>query len=400
MKLSLHVQPNKIDDSNFEVVERKGIGHPDTLADGIAEAVSIAYSKYCLEKFGAILHHNVDKTTVTGGLVDIDFGRGVMNEKAKVIVNGRMSTDFAGEKIDVVGIQEKAVKDYLKKVLPQMDVENWLEFESTSVPYSHNPYWYHPRGLEDLPELKIPRANDTSTCVGYWPLSVGENLALGLEGWFYNTDSQPKFSYIGQDIKCMVVRKKQVIDITMNIPFIPQNTPSVEFYKTELQKIKSSLIELADKIAPDYEISLQLNGMDNDQKNDYYLLLTGSCIEAGEEGVVGRGNKSRGVISSNRPFSMEAPNGKNPVYHVGKIHTVVADALAEKIGIEFDCHVDVFITTKIGDPLYDPENVVVQASKEIDYNRVLAIVKEFMDRRDWTDQIVHQGVLLPKPFSL
>jgi S-adenosylmethionine synthetase len=32
-------------------VERKGIGHPDTLADGLAERLSFVYSKYTKEKF-------------------------------------------------------------------------------------------------------------------------------------------------------------------------------------------------------------------------------------------------------------------------------------------------------------------------------------------------------------
>jgi S-adenosylmethionine synthetase len=41
--------------TGVEVVERKGSGHPDTLADGVAEAISRAYSRYCLDAFGAIL---------------------------------------------------------------------------------------------------------------------------------------------------------------------------------------------------------------------------------------------------------------------------------------------------------------------------------------------------------
>ena len=41
-----------IDNTEFEVVERKGIGHPDTLCDTIAEKVSQAYSQYCLEHYG------------------------------------------------------------------------------------------------------------------------------------------------------------------------------------------------------------------------------------------------------------------------------------------------------------------------------------------------------------
>jgi S-adenosylmethionine synthetase len=386
------------ENKDFEVVERKGIGHPDTLSDGLAEVVSIEYSKYCLENFGAILHHNVDKTNITGGLVDIDFGGGEMLERAKVIVNGRMSTDFANKSIDVIEIQKKAVTNYLNKVLPHFDTDNWLEFISTSVPYSHNPYWYHPRNLDDLPELTFPKCNDTSTCVGYWPLTLGDNLALYLEGWFYIDEFTPKFDYVGQDVKCMVSINGWNIKITMNVPFIPKKTPNVDFYKAKLASIKTDLLDLAYSIAGDsYKIDLQLNGMDNDTKNDYYLLLTGSCIEAGEEGVVGRGNKSRGTINSNKPFSMEAASGKNPVYHVGKVYTAIVDTLSKEISEKFNCEAQVFMTSKIGNHLFDPDNITVRTTESVGFNQIEKIIKDSLQKRDWTSLFVQDGLLIPRP---
>lgn len=379
--------------SNFEVVERKGLGHPDTLADGLAEAVSIAYSKYCINNFGAILHHNVDKTTVTGGLVDIGYGYGKVLKPAKVIINGRMSTGFNGVDIPVEQIQKEAVKQYLKKVLPNVNLDTDVTVVHDSVPYSHNPFWYHPRGLEDLPEIKNTTANDTSTCVGYWPLSAGEKIALSLEGYFYNTDTSPRFDYIGQDIKCMVVIKEGVVNITMCIPFISTKTPNEEFYKEKINEIYSALISLALNISPSRSINLAINNKDS------YLLLTGSCIEAGEEGVVGRGNRSRGVISSTRPFSMEASNGKNPVYHVGKIHTLVADELAMEIGKAFDCSVNVYITCRIGDDLYLPQDIVIEVDKDVEIEKIHEISNSLLAKRDWTDKIL-AGAFIPKVLSV
>lgn len=379
--------------SDFEVVERKGIGHPDTLADGLAEAVSIAYSEYCINNFGAILHHNVDKTTVTGGLVDIGYGYGKMLKSAKVIINGRMSTVFNGIDIPVEQIQKEAVKQYLKKVLPNINLDTDVTVVHNSVPYSHNPFWYRPRGLEDLPEIKNTTANDTSTCVGYWPLSVGEKIALSLEGYFYNTDNSPRFDYIGQDIKCMVVIKEDVVNITMCIPFISIKTPNEEFYKKKINEIHSALISLALNLSPRRSINLAINNKDS------YLLLTGSCIEAGEEGVVGRGNRSRGVISSTRPFSMEASNGKNPVYHVGKIHTLVADELAMEIGKAFSCSVNVYITCRIGDDLYLPQDIVIEVDKDVEIEKINEISNNLLAKRDWTDKIL-AGAFIPKVISV
>ena len=47
-----------IEQNEIEVVERKGIGHPDSISDGIAEAVSRVLSQTYKEKAGHVLHHN------------------------------------------------------------------------------------------------------------------------------------------------------------------------------------------------------------------------------------------------------------------------------------------------------------------------------------------------------
>ena len=65
-----------IQQSAIEIVERKGLGHPDTLSDRAAEEISIAFSKYYLEKFGRVLHHNVDKCLLVGGRSEVCFGGG------------------------------------------------------------------------------------------------------------------------------------------------------------------------------------------------------------------------------------------------------------------------------------------------------------------------------------
>lgn len=54
MKIDITYTLRTPDKEDFEVVERKGLGHPDTLADGIAEIVEIEYAKYCLNMFGYI----------------------------------------------------------------------------------------------------------------------------------------------------------------------------------------------------------------------------------------------------------------------------------------------------------------------------------------------------------
>lgn len=386
----------KIDEKDFEIVERKGIGHPDTLADGVAEAISIAYSEYCLKKFGVILHHNLDKTSLVGGLVDIDFAKGKVLKPAKLILNGRMSDSFGSKKIGYKKMQVQVAEKYLKSVLPNLDVKRGLEIISYTNSYSHNPYWYHPRGKKDVPDSLNPHSNDSSASVSYWPLSLVEKAVLEMEKLFYKNDSSPKFDFVGQDIKFMAVRKKHNVDITACIPFISTKTPNPTFYKGKLKKIRNELMNIAKSCFPKhYEVNVNINTADN--SGDVYLLLTGSCIEAGEEGVVGRGNKSRGVISSVRPHSMEASHGKNPVYHVGKIFTVVADSLSKNISEQSNCECNVYITTKIRDALYMPNNVVVETSKPINQKKALEMIHNHLTYLNWTNDILTKRLLLPAP---
>jgi S-adenosylmethionine synthetase len=44
-----------------EHVERKGLGHPDTICDCVMEAASVALSRAYMEACGRVLHHNIDK---------------------------------------------------------------------------------------------------------------------------------------------------------------------------------------------------------------------------------------------------------------------------------------------------------------------------------------------------
>jgi len=69
-----------IEQQKIEIVERKGIGHPDSIADGIAEEISRNLSKMYLEKHDRILHHNTDEVQIVGGQATPEFGGGEILE--------------------------------------------------------------------------------------------------------------------------------------------------------------------------------------------------------------------------------------------------------------------------------------------------------------------------------
>ncbi|MFB6147348.1 MAG: methionine adenosyltransferase, partial [Candidatus Nanohaloarchaea archaeon] len=50
-----------------ELVERKGIGHPDSICDGVAESVSRALCREYRDRFGKVLHHNTDEVQLVAG---------------------------------------------------------------------------------------------------------------------------------------------------------------------------------------------------------------------------------------------------------------------------------------------------------------------------------------------
>ncbi len=87
-----------------EVVERKGAGHPDTVADGLSEALGLALCREYLARFGRILHYNVDKALLVGGASRPRFGGGEVIEPVEVLLTGRATTEVGGDRVDVDGL--------------------------------------------------------------------------------------------------------------------------------------------------------------------------------------------------------------------------------------------------------------------------------------------------------
>ncbi len=58
---------------------------------------------------------------------------------------------------------------------------------------------------------------------------------------------------------------------------------------------------------------VHVNTADDIKKKSVFLTVTGTSAEMGDDGSVGRGNRCNGLITPNRPMSMEATSGKNPI---------------------------------------------------------------------------------------
>ena len=376
---------------NFEIVERKGLGHPDTLADALAELVSIDYSKFCLERFGAVLHHNIDKLYIGAGLFKSDFGYCEKVNPVQIFINGRMSDSFAGQKIDLVGMQRETILNYLRAILPRL-LESDIVINHNTTQNSRLPNWFSPRNIEDLPEHYMLSAGDSAVCIFSWPLSPVEDLVYRLEDFFWNKTGDfpyPKFDNIGQDIKVMAFRHNNNVDVGIRLPIISTSVNSKDEYEEAVNLIQQQVSLFAHEIVDTkFNLSLSVNA------NKPYLLGIGSCIECGEEGLVGRGNSNSGLISVFRPHSVEAPSGKNPVYHTGRVLNFLVMNLSKAIYNELGFMNTVSAVTKNGGSLVPPAFLSISTNKKISRNDLETVVKKYFLEVDYLCHLLSERQII------
>ena len=394
------------DKTHLEVVERKGLGHPDTLVDGIAEASEIAYARYCLEQFGVIPHHNLDKAMLLGGLCVQQFGRGEFQSPLNMLFMGRASSSFGGETIPLEDIQKETAKDYLARITPHLDTDDPLTYTAQSLTSTHStrPHWFTPRDINDLPEYiaKSPKANDTATMISYWPLTDTEKLTLDLEGYFYRNNNLglpvPRFDFIGQDIKAMAVRNGDIITVTLAVPQVTTETADAATYFEREKEIEKQLQEYAKELIGDRaHLNVVVNTQTKNANPRPYLVTAGSCTDFGEEGAVGRGNKTHGIISSFRPNTMEAPHGKNPTYFVGKLLGYQADLISKQIYEKLGSSCQVVLQANLGDDLFDPSRVIVSTESDVGSSDVEDIVAACLGLgRITTNRIIDEAHFIPR----
>ncbi len=362
------VNRKSINDQDIEIVERKGLGHPDTISDFIAEEISIEYSKYCLDNFGCILRHMIDKISVTGGLTKVSFGGGEFISPAKVKLNGRFTESVGDVKIPYMEIAEKVVYKYFEKVYFNFKKEYIIIENNTHsspgpgiifakdgssknerkdffVEQTKDTIKYHNNSF---------RSNDTSTAVSYFPVSNLERLVIDVEKYLNSEKCKDLYPYIGTDIKVMGLRKKQEVEITICLPLISHFVSNYDDYVAKIEIVTDSLKQIIKQEYPFEDIKIFINTRDRSNHDDLYMTLLGSALESGDEGSVGRGNRLHGVIPFTRNFTMEAACGKNPVYHIGKIYTSLAYLISKDIYSKYDIENTVFITSQIGRDLSDP----------------------------------------------
>jgi S-adenosylmethionine synthetase len=393
---TIRVEPvtgDAVEDQEVEIVERKGLGHPDSICDGIAEHVSQALANAYLERVGHVLHFNTDESQLVAGNSAPAYEGGEVVDPIYILVVGRATKYYVDDDgvehvIPAESIALEAAREYLAENFEDLDLETDVIVDVKLG-----------EGSGDLVTVfgedgaEVPMANDTSFGVGHAPLTETEQIV-------YNTErrliEQFDGDYLGTDIKVMGKREGDHIDVTVAAAMVDEHLAGIEEYQAAVAEIESYVADLATTYT-NREVEVYVNTADNIEKEAVYLTTTGTSAEQGDDGSVGRGNRANGLITPNRSMSMEATSGKNPVNHIGKIYNLLSTRIAQAVHEEVDGvrEVRVRLLSQIGQPIDNPHvadaSLVTEDGVEVGdvETEVAAIVdRELADVTSVTEDVI------------
>lgn len=331
----------------FEVVERKGAGHPDTLCDALAENFSVALSRFYLDRFGFILHHNVDKVLLVGGTAQPKFGGGEVTAPIEVFLAGRATQRYKGVEVPLESLAVEASRDLLRRTFRALDPERHVRVHCVVRP-----------GSEELVELFERRrrsglwlANDSSIGAGFAPLSPLERDVLAVDHALAAPELRARHPAFGEDTKLLAVRRNGEREITVACAFCDRYVAGLDDYLAQ----KAELARIVEESCA-VETRIRVNAADDPAAESVYLTVTGTSAESGDDGEAGRGNRASGLITPCRPMTMEGVAGKNPVSHVGKLYNLAARDIAASIVSEVPEIVaaECYLSSRVGEPVVEP----------------------------------------------
>ena len=340
-----------------EHVERKGIGHPDTICDSVMESVSHALCREYQQRAGRVLHHNVDKALLVAGVSEPKTGGGTIVEPMKLIFGGRAVTEVDGQPIAAGEIAEAAAIEWLRDHLRYVELPQHVVFQNEIRPGSPE--------LRAIFERGALTANDTSVGFGFAPLSETERMVLETENYLNSPGFHAEFPEAGEDVKVMAFRRDRELALTVALAFVDRFVSDPKSYFERKEAIRDELTYVLNPMLQELDrVHIDLNTLDDPNRGEsgMYLTVLGTSADGADGGQVGRGNRVNGLISLHRPMSLEAAAGKNPVSHVGKIY----NALARQIATSLHEHVGpaeevcVWLCSQIGHSLEDPWSVSIE----------------------------------------
>ncbi|WP_433724585.1 methionine adenosyltransferase [Actinoplanes sp. CA-051413] len=356
------------DRTAFDVAERKGIGHPDSLADLVADTFSQRFALFCQNRFGVVPNHWVDKVNLVGAAAEVWFGGYQIRKPIDCYLFGKITTQVDGVELPIAELFDEVLRTVLVETLGDETVLDYLGVHvnnTAGVAVDHDEQFYRPRTVAAVHRILADEsvANDTVLCAGSGPSGVAADAAVWLESLLTSSEFRARYD-TGTDVKVMVVRAGDELDVTAAVPFHPGRVTGWADYREQLDGIRDDLgTQLKAFIE---ELPVEISGVrvhlnTKDTPGRGYLTPFGTSLGKGDCGAVGRGNRYNGVIEPLRPASGEAPAGKNPLHHVGKIYTAVADDLARRLFAELGVYAEVIIAARNGGKLDEPAYVLIRS---------------------------------------
>lgn len=384
----------------FEVVERKFRGHPDSLADMVAQTFSKKYIEFSWKHIPELQgnyfpNFSADKVTLSGSSSNHVDGTYQIIKPVDALLIGKITASVGNFPINSDGIFKESIEEVLSKALGHDDYKPHVRRQTYSVTLAgsdHGSAFYNPKSVEDL--LKVLKAethaNDTVYVVAYHPLSVTEELSIYLDNYTYSKEFNSKFPQIGSDIKAMIRRRGSNFQITLCLPVFPEKVKTIDGYEEIINsareliqsEIETFLQSKSSIIGTDYSVDLSVNTKDTADKK--YFALWGTALSKGDVGAVGRGNRQQGFISGLRPSTNEAVSGKNPNHFAGIVCQLVAEKVSKKVYEDLNLKNVVYITANNGDSLNDPSSidVIVDGLDEEKEKAIEGIIKNTLSSID------------------
>jgi S-adenosylmethionine synthetase len=394
MSRNIRVEESKgtpVADRRIELVERKGIGHPDTLCDGIAESVMRALSQEYLDRFGGILHHNTDESQLVAGRSNPKFGGGDVIQPIYILIVGRATKEFDGESIPADSIAVETAREYVRDSLENIDTESEVIVDCRMGEGSTDL-----RDVFDLGDGDVPDANDTSFGIGYAPFSPTERAVHETERSLYN-ELRHDLPAVGEDVKVMGKRDGDTLDLTVAVATVSQHLDDLDAYVSTMDDVEEHVQSVASEEF-EGEVNVAVNTADDREEGSVYLTETGTSAEMGDDGSVGRGNRANGLITPAREMSLEAASGKNPFNHIGKLYNLLAGELAKQVHEEVDGveEASVKLLSQIGSPIDEPQVAAVNvhtsegvSAGEVEYSVESVIDDGLEDVTSITQRIIN-----------
>lgn len=342
-----------------EVVERKGLGHPDTLAELAADEFIRRYTEYGLNNFGVVPNLNVDKLTLSGSLVELGIGHSEVVKRGSAVLIGKVTESVGAHSIPVADLLSETIS-HVFTAAGIRDLQEWFDcsvINNDRDTPDHAYSQYHPDSVarirpKDLPVL----ATDTAAIVAEGPLSTIECLTIAIERALTSPEFRTTQPAIGTDIKVLTSKMGGAINVTVCVPVVATAIDTAADYISTIDAAKDRCAEAVQA----FGLSVKLNVNTKDVGGHKYLTAFGTSLDKGDQGIVGRGSGPSGVRSISRWLGTDAIAGKNPFNHPAKIYYELASRVVNALWSEMGINSRAVLISTNGSPLKAPASMMVQ----------------------------------------